>query len=137
MKFYIIMIVVAVALFRVDAGVNKGGRNRLLGGWNKMKTGDVPSEVSSGVAQQLIGQLNSEHGIRMAQITKAKYQVVSGKNYKLAMLFHVTQCPASANPDDIKDESACPQTSSITCNVKVYHQPWTSTLRILNSKCVP
>jgi len=139
MAFYNIMIV-AVALVVLANGRLTGQRrsqHNMVGGWSSMNPSDIPENVTAELEQRMIGRINSENGVRLAQITRAEKQVVSGINYKLTTVFHVTQCPSSSSRQEINDENVCPQASSLTCKVKFYHQSWTQTFRILKSKCNP
>jgi len=136
----ILIVVAAVFLLQVEAGLGRSSRrsqNQMVGGWQRMNPADVPEDVSSKVEQRMIEQINSANGVRMARITRAKYQVVSGTNYKLVTLFHVTSCPSSTSQQDVRNESVCPKTSTITCNVQLYVQLWTQTFQVTKSKCVP
>jgi len=94
--------------------------NGISGGWNRMDPADVPQDVITALEQQMTDHFNNtDHAMRLAQITKASQHVVAGTNYELSVVFHVKQCPWSTSHEDIKDEAICPMTRSIQCDVMI------------------
>jgi len=132
MAFRITMMMVALALCRVGHSQNPAGET-----WTTMDPANVPSDVVSFAEQKLIDRFDSDHGVRLVQISSAEYKVLTNKHYKLTILFDVTECPKSASSQDIKNESSCPQTSSITCSVRVYQQRSSQAYQLFVSRCSP
>jgi hypothetical protein len=132
MAFFITVMMVALSLIHVDGNGNQG-----IGTWNAINPADVPANVVALAEQRLITRINSVHGIRLVEITSAESQIVTNTHYKLTMKFDVTSCPSSASPEDIKDASLCPQTSSVTCSVRVVHPRSSQTYQVYVSRCTP
>jgi len=99
---------------------------------------DVPPEVAAYASENLITSFapSPDSGVRVSKINKAKVQTANGKNYDLEIIFEFTSCSASRCYDDINDPSLCATKSSTTCTIKVYHQPWSYTLSVIESECV-
>jgi len=139
MAFYFVLIVAAVALLQVDArSISRRQEDRypMVGGYHTIDASSIPPEVKNHAQETLISQFNSDKGIRLFEISEAEVQVVSGSNYKFKLLFHETECPATASSEEINDLEACPVTEYISCTVTVYHQSWTNTLKVTDTSCV-
>jgi len=97
---------------------------------------DVPPEVGTFASESLIASFRADYGVRLARINSAKVQNVNGKNYDLEILFEFTSCSSSRCYDDIHDFTLCPKTYGAQCNIKVFHQFWSYTLKVLSYSCV-
>jgi len=138
MALRITLILLAVAMCHADARrASRRGDDDLIppGGFRRIDSTKVPQEVKSYVEETLISSFNSNQGVRLVEILKVESQQVSGQNYKMVILFQVTECPASASREDINDDSVCAYRNSITCDVLVYHQPWTNTISLTEVQC--
>jgi len=136
MAFRLALFVVAVALLHVDARKISRRNDVPPGGWRLVDTTQIPTEVQSHAKEELLSQLQSDKGIRYVEIVRAEVQVVAGKNYRLVILFHVTECPASASSAEVSDPDTCPTEEFITCTIEVFHQPWTETIDTQSVSCV-
>jgi len=137
MAFRAVLILVAGALFLVDArSISRRNEDvTKLGGWRNIDKDSVPEDVVSHARDQMIETLTHDTAIRFVEITSAKSQNVAGKNYKLDLVFHDTECSSSASIDDVNDETVCPTTEFITCTV-VVHKSYDDTLTLREMQCI-
>ena len=89
----------------------------MTGGWSRANINDDQvQQMAAFATESLTAAVNAKSPLKLASITSASKQVVSGMNWKIRL--------------ELKDGN-----SPLYCEAIIYDQPWTSTRKMTGYNC--